>query len=221
MINIQIPEIFIPGFSLLANTSKDEAVAIGAFLKSIPKGTGNKTFEGLFNSSFSKFEDSNLAATIYSLASFKSSDLQDETSKSLASIISNAYKEQLEDGDQESIERLSENLEILFNNLENLYDTIKAIRLLYEGGRVYKSAKVVSDIRLVFNDEIEAANRAGLVIHNLKFTVEENNENKEYYFSLDTTDLIKLKECIERAEQKDKLIREQYAGSISFITISE
>ena len=54
---------------------------------------------------------------------------------------------------------------------------------------------------------------------NLK--TEENNREKEYFFSMDTTDLRKLKEQLERAEEKDRLIREQYGDAISFITITE
>ncbi|MEJ7684667.1 MAG: hypothetical protein WKG06_43830 [Segetibacter sp.] len=46
-------------------------------------------------------------------------------------------------------------------------------------------------------------------------------EKKEYYFSLNTTDLLKLKQQIARAEEKEKLIKSNYSSLISFIKITE
>lgn len=218
MADIQIPELYLPGFISLAKLSLVEIKEIVGFVSSVPVGTGGNTFQQMFNQTFVNHADSVLAQTIYSLGSFNATELKDLDKEQLASQIVRAY---IEDAGDEKSENLQQNITLILGALGNINSTYKASSLLAENNSNYLSSHIVSDIRLVFNDEIHNTNRNAIVIHHLKINVEENNQRKEYYFSLESSDLLKLKEQIERAEQKDKLIREQYNKVISFIDITD
>jgi hypothetical protein len=79
--------------------------------------------------------------------------------------------------------------------------TAKAVDVMTEHERIFCSARILSDIRPVFAKTPEIA-EAAVIIHNLQISFHKCGEHKEAYFALDTSDLAKLKQVIERAEKK-------------------
>jgi len=83
--------------------------------------------------------------------------------------------------------------------------TAKAGDILTEHQRIFCSARILSDIRPIFTQPVASISGAVLV-HMLQIAYHENGEHKEFYVALDTLDLKKLKEVVNRAEQKTKTI---------------
>ena len=221
MVNIQIPKMLLPGFQSLANLSNNQVNEIGLFLQTVPIGTGNGTFRELFEEKFPDVSNPVIPFTIFSLASFQTSELKDLNPDELADLLLKSYIEQTHDESPIVKDSLKSNLLVVFENLNNILVSYKVFSLLSENGKIFTGSHIISDIRLIFKDKINNKDRNALIIHKLKVITEESNEKKEYFFSLDTSDLKKLKEQIERAEEKDKLIREQYSDVMSFITITD
>ena len=121
----------------------------------------------------------------------------------------------------EEISLLQNNLLIILDKISPLALSAKAFNLLSENKTTFIESRIISDIRLVFDNDIIKKNRLAVLVHNLKIVTTENDERKEFYFSLDTNDLKMLKTQIERAEKKDELIRHQYSNEIQFIKIND
>ena len=83
----------------------------------------------------------------------------------------------------------------------------------------FLESRVISDIRIVYENELSEKEQCALVIHNLKIRFfSKNNSFDEFFVALNLSDLEKLKETIERAIQKDKLIRDNN-HELTFISI--
>ena len=106
-----------------------------------------------------------------------------------------------ESGKQKLIERLSTLLET-----ERLYYAAKANDLMYEYQNVFIQAKMVTDVRPIFNIKIEKAPIAGLIIHNLHihYRGDRESEHRDIFLALDSDDLKSLKDTLIRAETKEK-----------------
>lgn len=220
MLTIQIPKSFLSGFQVIASMSAEDVKEVTGFLLQVPVGMGSLSFGKSFDAKFAAYSGTALSDTIYSLASFNTATNSTSFAE-LAEALKNSFVVQTNLADEKVPVKLKENLITILNSTENLSATFKAFDLQSENSRTFKECRVVTDIRLLFSDDISSKDRKAMLVHRLKIKTEENDKEKEYFFSMDTTDLRKLKEQLERAEEKDRLIREQYGDAISFITITD
>ncbi len=98
-------------------------------------------------------------------------------------------------------EKLRSRLALLLSFDKSLGVTLKALDVMTEHERIFCRARILSDIRPVFAEELESAPGA-MIIHNLQIGFHKAGKHQEYYFALDTDDIQKLKKIIERAEKK-------------------
>ncbi len=83
----------------------------------------------------------------------------------------------------------------------------KALGVFGEHQLIYESARVFSDIRPVFGDDVSSDPAAAVVFHNLKIEYVEGTESKELYLALDGEDLDELIGVLSRAKQKEASIQ--------------
>lgn len=76
-----------------------------------------------------------------------------------------------------------------------------------EYGRLFCSARVLSDIRPVFGSDPTAAPLAAAITHTLRITYHEREDHKEFHCALDAADLRQLRDLVERAISKEAAIR--------------
>ena len=119
-----------------------------------------------------------------------------------------------------------EKLSVILKNCNSIRQTIRAITLNRDNEEIFKEAKIISDIRLIFQNDIKEKNRDALIIHRLRKLItyridDEIQHQNVHFFTLDSADLIKLKEQIERALEKEKQIISSYENIISFIELKE
>jgi hypothetical protein len=85
---------------------------------------------------------------------------------------------------------------------ESLLQSAKAFDIQHEYEKVFRSAKIITDIRPTFNPAGTEATGA-MIVHNLTVTDFQNNQQlREVIFALDDADVLALKRVLERAEVK-------------------
>jgi len=102
---------------------------------------------------------------------------------------------------KEKLSILKKRTEELFLVEGTLPITAKALEVMTQHEHVFLEAKILSDLRPIFDNTGEKA-EAAVVIHNLQLRYRGDGEIKLFYFALDNDDLKKLKDIIERAERK-------------------
>ena len=83
----------------------------------------------------------------------------------------------------------------------------KAATVLTDHDHVFCNARVITDIRPIFGSDLTVSPTAALVVHMLKISYHENKEHKEFYVALDSNDVQKLQEILERANTKARSLK--------------
>ncbi|NEP58831.1 MAG: hypothetical protein F6K31_17730 [Symploca sp. SIO2G7] len=83
----------------------------------------------------------------------------------------------------------------------------KAEKLFLAHERVYLESRILTDIRTVFQEFNEQPVGA-VIVHNMRITYRQNEQEKELFMTLDESDLVNLSQQIARAKAKVKVIKE-------------
>lgn len=71
--------------------------------------------------------------------------------------------------------------------------------------RVFYSARIMTDVRSVFNASANAVD-ATVIVHTLVIHFGQDGDHKDIYVAMDTRDLDKLQKAIDRARDKEKTL---------------
>src|SRR5690554_1436863 len=218
MITFQIPEAVVPTFNGISKLSTEDTVEIGKLLKEFPIGGKMTDMKSILTRSEIIESLPDLPETIFSfgglLAGQQGADLN-----ALANNLSEAFAKKMEDKlSNEDAEQLKKNLNIIFKNADSLKKTFKAFYLFSENNNTFEESSVITNLRLLFNDNIEENPECGVILHQLKIDYRKNNEDKSFYCSLSKDDLIKLIEVIQRTIKKEETIKNSQKH-IHFITL--
>lgn len=216
MRKIVIPEDVLPGFAILSSFAKKDIEKLTSYLKNISIRNSLKNLPEEIAELFDIKTSIEIVKTIASFSELidnKNNDIED-TSKSLCE----SYKDRVGDNiGLEKLETLQYNLVEIFKSYKNLGLSLKARDLLLENENNFSDSRIISDLRLVFDDDLENKKRHGIIIHRLHIEYRQEQHRKDIHISLDMNDLEQLKEEIERAIQKHKLIDKDYSDSIEFV----
>jgi len=92
-------------------------------------------------------------------------------------------------------------------NVESLTIASKALTIFTDYQRTMHGAKVLSDVRYVFQSRPEDEPYGAVIIHLLKLSYHEEGDHKEFFVAMDDNDVARLKAVLERAEEKAKTLR--------------
>lgn len=98
-------------------------------------------------------------------------------------------------------------------SLKTLEFISKAIGLQREQQRIYCEAKIMSDIRSVFGEDVKLKPVAAIITHSLEISYHENGDHKEFYVALDEQDLDALEKVIKRAKTKAQTLTQVLSDS--------
>lgn len=112
------------------------------------------------------------------------------------------FRELLDNDIEKFRERFSKLL-----NVNALSLRTKTASLIVDHQIVYKSAKIISDIRPVFGDDIEQSPVGASLVHNLKVEYVENDELKYIHFALDDKDIGSLITLFKRTQSKSETLK--------------
>ena len=93
-------------------------------------------------------------------------------------------------------------------SIDTLKMIAKAARLQRDGERLYCSSKILSDMRPIFGEDPTRRPIGSVLTHTLKVTYHEGREHREFHVILDSDDLEALGKVVQRAQAKDKTLRE-------------
>lgn len=85
---------------------------------------------------------------------------------------------------------------------QHFYEWSKAVDLIQEQERVLRAARIMTDLRPVFDLGATKPPESFVLFHTLKLIYSEDRTTKEFYLALDSTDLELLHDDISRALQK-------------------
>ncbi|MCE0498564.1 MAG: hypothetical protein LV481_11520 [Methylacidiphilales bacterium] len=106
----------------------------------------------------------------------------------------------------ESRDVLEARLSRIFESRKALSLTAKALSIVTDQPHLFYSAKLLSDIRPVFNESGKSID-AMVILHNLRIHYGDGEEHKDFVVTLDRRDIKKLRSVLERAEQKAETLR--------------
>jgi hypothetical protein len=85
----------------------------------------------------------------------------------------------------------------------------KADDVITDHARIFSTAKVLTDIRPVFGDDLSEPPPAAVIVDMLRIDHFDRKEGKgSYYVALDHADLLKLRNVIDRALEKTKTVQQ-------------
>jgi len=221
MANYRIPDRLKKGFKGLQKISVDEVEKIASVVREIPTGSGPKKFSEILRGKFQTENIESIAEVVHSFGSLLAEEIPIDQiiSDLVKSLIDSKGEFDLKDSDY-----FEKKLQILFKASENILIGTKALFLQGENSFIFKDARIVTDVRHIFNSKktlIEGDAKFALIVHQLRITTLHNNGKRDFFMSLDSQDLLEIKRLVDRALEKQKLIENNYKGTVHFIDITE
>lgn len=133
-----------------------------------------------------------------------------ETIETFSKDFVNSYVKKFQSLSEKDTETFQNHLLVVLPSLSTPKLTVKAVRLIRENANNFVSARIISDIRIVYDDngELGKVNQNAIVVHHLKIKhFNETTPRGEIHISLDLSDLHSFQKIINRAIEKDGLIR--------------
>jgi hypothetical protein len=98
-------------------------------------------------------------------------------------------------------------------NVTVLQSISKAIVLQRDQDRIYCEARIISDIRPVFSEDIKQKPVAAAITHTLNISYHESGDHKDFYVVLDQVDLEEIEKVIKRALVKNETLDQLLSDS--------
>lgn len=210
MAQIMVPEQVFPGFKIINELNDSQLSDLVDYLKSFDIGR----FYGDIAKDLSellKIDGDELWRTLISFTGLSYTDVG-VLSKNLAE----SYKELSRVGiNSKETNKLKANLLQILSNFEKVQLTDKVRDYKVENSNNLREFKLLTDIR--FMPGITDDDKYGLILH--KFYIEYQNSipRNELHLHVAIEDLVELKSEIEKAIERDKMLRESSSGDIKLI----
>lgn len=214
----QIPDNVLPSFEQLSILSAEDTEKTSSLLKQFPLGGTIEDLQKFLNEHQLFINLPEMAETFFSFASLLTNS-KETNKEDLAKKLSEAFAVKKKgEVDEEIVTQLEQNLITIFKNADSLTKTMKSLNLLTENAHLFRQSSIMTDIRLLFNDELETAPGCGVILHQLKIEYSENNELKSFFVSMDLDDIKIMTDVLRRAIKKEEIIQTNHSN-IHFITI--
>ena len=219
MAKYSIPAPFKKGFIILSTIDSKSINEMCDIIKSLPAGMGIENItKNVTLGLGEKIEEDDIEEVIrayFSLIRFSKENSID-FNEFIEDVV-NSFEEPELYG-----HNLKENLLKLYQVGTKIFTTIKANNLLGEYENLFTDCRILSDIRIIFNEDFSNKDQNAVVVHQLKIDYVRHGESKQTFFALDANDLRKLKIAIERALEKDKNIKSNvYQNNLEFIELTK
>jgi hypothetical protein len=218
MSRFSIPKSQHNGFKSILTIDEEIFSQILGRMELFKVGGTHEEFRDLFQN-LKHSEISEISSTIFSFGALlnNSSLSYDVLSKELLESFQTEFEPPLELDIDQSLERLTQ----IFTSSGNIKLTFKALELYTNVQNAYRDSSLITDIRIVFNDDLSTAERHAIITHQLQLTYNDGADDKQLFLGVDEVDLLKLKGQIERELEKHKLIGNDYRSSFNFINLNE
>ncbi len=120
----------------------------------------------------------------------------------------------IEESGSKTLKLSTETKEILRSRFAKILDvkplavSAKATNLFLEYERSFSSARVLTDIRPIFDAKADSPPDAAVVVHTLSIHYHQNGDHKEFFVAMDDEDVQMLLDVLERAKLKAKSLKQ-------------
>jgi hypothetical protein len=217
MANYSIPNRFLPGFELIHSLDSSQIEEVIRSLNLINIGDGpNVLADILVENDKIKNVDTNLISrTIFSIINL----VQEDDINNIVPELSKSFSLSSQIGNKDNPTELIPRLELIIKSSAKISLSIKALQVRSEYKNVIQDSKIITDIRVIFEDNLYADKKNAIIVHNLKLEYLDDQEPRDLYFAMDKQDLLKLRETIDRALVKEESIRN--SKELSYINVNE
>ncbi|MES1181656.1 MAG: hypothetical protein ABUL44_02565 [Flavobacterium sp.] len=210
---LRIPKSSLPGLTAIANFDSAQISVFTKFLSSAPVGIEMNEIVSFLGKTFAlpvKVPED----IVQTLISFRVLlDSPNVSFEHLSDQLVSSYREST----HEDAKNLKQNLLAIFENFKTLKLTLKADTLLSNDSAIYSESKIVTDIRIIFNDDLKESARNAMIVHGLNIEFYSSHEARNFHVSMTSIDLKNLQDVIERAIEKEKIISKDYSEDFKFI----
>ena len=209
MTRYSIPRQFIKGFENIIKLSEEQVSLFADALKEQKPGENLKNVFEKTKGFLNSFSEQDIHGMISAMVSIV--EIFEKAKRNIdvfTTDFSDSYLASSADYTAEDREVLKRHLSILLAGYDSVRITAKAQDIILSNKHNFSNARIISDIRIVFDEQVNDNKKIAVVVHNLKLEYSEDAENKEFFISLDLSDLKELKRVIDRAILKDEVIRE-------------
>lgn len=209
---LNIPKAYIPSFNWMNQAGDRDWNRLMTALENLPLACSIPSFKDRMPRNLDLEAPDMLWEAIYTLGglfSIEEEELESRVRKLVANFIEHSQ-------DDEAGQKLPLRLKQLIPSLRSVYRAYGLNNLLMDNQTVFIESRIISDIRLLFESDIEIRERMAVVIHQLNLTVSHKGKEEKWSISMNRDTLLSLKSSIERALKKEEHIQEDYAGQINF-----
>jgi len=198
---IQLPEPLLRGLRDIAALSEDDFVVFLEALKSIPTEIRqHRVFpDVLIPGRADNGESMKGAAFALALGRAQRRASIAETAAGLKQTVTGLNPEQLGVLEQRATAIL---------DIESLDLIARSHYVLLEHSRTYSSARIISDIRAVFGDEVNVQPDGAVIVHMLNVIYNSAGRRENISLALDEKDIDLLMAVLERAREKNKTLKQ-------------
>lgn len=205
----------IEGIEIINSIDENQLSGIVQYIRDMQVGESAKNVVDYFKSSLGIEAADVVFPAIINLINF----IQKNKDKNALEDILESLKS-LEPKREFDLVKLRSSFTEILDNSKNIILTTKAASLLVANNNNFSECKIVTDIRLVFDENITLSKRNAVIVHKLHFEVSNPTNSEDIFIHMDMEDLVKLKEAVDRAILKEELIKEDYE-EINFISLNQ
>ena len=209
MAKLTLSSQLIEGLKAFSSLNEEQLAGVISYTRNMPIDTSIKKATKYFHSDLGIEDAEGVFLTIVNTLRFiqnnKKEDVLNDIIISASSI------------DGIDIDKIRNIFSEFLSTPKNVTARNKAADLLGENNDNFNDCKIITDIRLVFEDNIAEPKRSAILIHKLHFELSNPSRLSDIFIHLDKKDLLELKDVIERAILKEDLIKEDYEN-INFIS---
>lgn len=209
MPSIKIPETAYPVLQNLIELSSTDFRALVDALSEAKPALEQSDFSRHVTERLAQIDESiaqSLVSEIFNMsAAMAMMDLRSEEfiSAVLKAVSSGKTKRLALSEDQKGI--LRDRLSNILSGRKGLDITTKAAGVMLDQHRTFYSAKILTDVRPVFDEEAKLVD-AAVIVHNLRIHYGQDGDHKDFYVALDKSDIEELRQALERADAKAKTL---------------
>lgn len=196
-----IPEPYQEGFKKLSLLSESEFQKIKEGLSAMALTHSIRSLtDKLTETSSLEYEE--ISQIFYSVGSLTSLITESE---SISELVDDITKISLRDDIIKAGKKdIFENRLLFLLENKQIYYASKAQDLITEYSNIFLTSKIASDIRPVFDIDVDQNPKGALIVHNLHIHYQSDTESdhKDLFLALDINDIQLLKNTLERAEKK-------------------
>jgi hypothetical protein len=208
MAKFTVPERYAAGLAAIRQLSDDKMREFLSALSAVVPSLDARAVVAAASSSAKSISQDELEQMTFAVVSLYAaldySDFEAEPfAEEICLAMAESKRKDLTFDGQEDRKRFKDRLEKLLG-IDSFGVASKALSLRREYDHIFCSGRILTDARPLYGTDVSVPPRAALILHTLRLAYHETNDLKEFYLTMDDSDLKELRDLLDRADLKGK-----------------